>query len=246
MTAFVLSCEHGGNRVPRAYRHLFAGAEPALRSHLGWDPGALALAERLARALAAPLQRSTVTRLLVDLNRSLGHPRHLSEYTRALSPQERSRLIASHYTPFRRRFAERVESAVGGGRIVHLSVHSFTPELDGIVREIDLGLLYDPRRPSERAFCAAWARSLRAALPELRIRRNAPYRGAADGHTTALRRRFADPRYLGIEIELNQALASTRELPRIARALARTAVEVACLSSVGVDCQVAARCRARS
>ena len=47
--AFLLvTCEHGGNRVPKEYRRLFAGWEPVLASHRGYDPGALTLARELA------------------------------------------------------------------------------------------------------------------------------------------------------------------------------------------------------
>ena len=64
--AFLLvTCEHGGNRVPKRYRRLFAGWESVLASHRGYDPGALTLARELARAFDAPLVASTVTRLLV-------------------------------------------------------------------------------------------------------------------------------------------------------------------------------------
>lgn len=38
------------------------------------------------------------------------------------------------------------------------------------------------------------------------MRRNYPYLGRADGLTTHLRRALKTPRYLGIELELNQAL----------------------------------------
>jgi len=37
----VLTCEHGGNRVPAAYRALFEGAEALLATHAGYDIGAL-------------------------------------------------------------------------------------------------------------------------------------------------------------------------------------------------------------
>jgi len=51
----VISCEHAGHRVPAAYCAAFAGAEPLLRTHRGWDPGALVLARQMAGALGAPL-----------------------------------------------------------------------------------------------------------------------------------------------------------------------------------------------
>jgi hypothetical protein len=36
------------------------------------------------------------------------------------------------------------------------------------------------------------------------VRRNYPYRGYADGLTTWLRKRYPDPAYAGIELEINQ------------------------------------------
>jgi predicted N-formylglutamate amidohydrolase len=76
-TAFLVTCEHGGNRIPAPYRKLFVRQRALLDSHRGWDPGALQMARALSTALRAPLVASTTSRLLVDLNRSAGHPRHL-------------------------------------------------------------------------------------------------------------------------------------------------------------------------
>ena len=74
---YLVTCEHGGNDVPPRYRYLFEGIEHLLDTHEGYDPGALALAETLANTLAAPLVASTTTRLLVELNRSLGKEHNL-------------------------------------------------------------------------------------------------------------------------------------------------------------------------
>ncbi|MEQ9322166.1 MAG: N-formylglutamate amidohydrolase [Polyangiaceae bacterium] len=216
----LLTCEHASRAVPRRYRALFADHEPLLASHRGWDPGALRLAQRLARLLDAELFAGEATRLLVDLNRSRHHPRLLSEITRPLPRAERDRLLADHYDPFRNRFAARLDEAIARGPALHLSVHSFTPVLDGRARNVDLGLLYDPARPTELALCRAWARALAESLP-LRVRRNAPYRGAADGHVTALRRRHPGAMYRGVEIEVSQALFPT-DAEAIADALAST------------------------
>ena len=78
----VITCEHGGNRIPSPYRDLFHAHQALLDSHRGFDPGALIMAKALATAFAAPLVASTVSRLLVDLNRSVGHPRLHYEATR--------------------------------------------------------------------------------------------------------------------------------------------------------------------
>jgi predicted N-formylglutamate amidohydrolase len=201
----LFTCEHGGNRVPAAYRSCFAGADRVLRSHRGYDPGAIEAARFLARRHRAPLIEAMVTRLLVELNRSRGHRGLFSEYTRRLDPGIREEILLRYWKPHR----DRVEAAVAGGvrrgTVLHVAVHSFTPRLAGVTRNAEVGLLYDPRRPGEPAFCRAWRRAIRAGDPGLRVRLNYPYRGAADGLTTALRRQFDGERYLGVELELNQA-----------------------------------------
>lgn len=221
--AFLVTCEHGGRRVPRAYRHLFIGAEAVLATHRGWDPGALPLARDLARRLRCPLRAATVTRLLADLNRSPRHPRLLSEWTRTLPAAERVRLLGRFHAPHRSAVEGDVaERARAGNRTIHLAVHTFTPVLEGEARLADLALLYDPSRVRERALCHAWARALASRLPHLAVRRNSPYRGVSDGLTTWLRKRFAAEAYLGIEIEVSQRLldGAGRFPPEVGAALA--------------------------
>ena len=210
----LLSCEHGGTRVPASYRHLFRSraAREALGSHRGSDLGALALARSLARSLGAPLHLSTVTRLLVDLNRSLGHPRLYSEFSRTLGQAEREALLDRYYFPYRVGIESWIEDQVRRGhQVVHIGIHSFASDLGGLARNADLGLLYDPSRTSERVFCQTWQAALGALDPLLRVRRNYPYLGKADGLTTHLRASFASRRYLGIELEANQALLATTQ-----------------------------------
>lgn len=205
----LLSCEHGGNRVPRVHAGLFRSrrAHAALASHRGLDIGALAVARALAHALPAELHSADVTRLLIDLNKSLRNRMLFSEFSRRLDPGARRRLIDDYYMPHR----EGIETAVRRGIVergvvCHIGVHSFTPVLNGNVRNADIGLLYDSRRKSERDFCQRWKRTLEGTDPALRVRSNYPYLGKADGLTTALRRRFQAREYLGIELEVNQAL----------------------------------------
>jgi predicted N-formylglutamate amidohydrolase len=200
-----VTCEHGGNQVPPAHRALFRGRAAELDSHRGWDPGTLALARELAHRLDAPLVSGTVTRLLVDLNRSPHNPRVFSSISRTLPRAERLALLERYHAPH----WEAARAAVAGGlskkgRVLHLGVHSFTPVLGGAVRRPDIALLYDPSRTPERALARAWIRALRDAEPTRVFGRNDPYRGSADGLTTALRREQPAARYLGIEIEVNQ------------------------------------------
>ena len=206
-TLLVLSCEHGGNRIPAPYRALFAGASALLRSHRGYDPGALRMARDFAAAFAAPLQAAVTSRLLIDLNRSVGHPRLYSEFTRPLPAAQRRQILQQHYLPYRTALEARIGAACARGlRVLHLSCHSFTPELDGQVRRADIGLLYDPARPAEAGLCRAWRTALGQRDPALVVRMNYPYAGNADGLTTHLRRVLPAQAYLGIELEINQKL----------------------------------------
>ena len=219
--SLLLTCEHGGNRVPREYRTLFQGRERLLASHRGFDPGALALGRSLSHALKAELIAATTTRLLVDLNRSPHNPAVFSELSRRLTRDQREALLDHHHRPH----WERVRAAIAArsGRVLHLAVHSFTPVRRGAKRSFAIGILYDPERRRERSLATAWQRRLRAELPRLRVRRNAPYRGSADGLTTALRREFPARRYLGLELELNQrAIATVAERRELAAVLAGT------------------------
>lgn len=201
----LFTCEHAGNRVPAAYQGYFLGHASLLQSHRGYDPGALTLARELARRFQAPVFYAMVSRLVVDLNRSVGHPRLYSEVTRALPQRLRQRILQDHYLPYRARVEHWVGERVAAGRsVLHIACHSFTPALGGEVRRADIGLLYDPARTGERAFCLRWRAALRARAGDLRVRLNYPYTGRSDGLTAWLRRRFPEGRYLGIELEVNQ------------------------------------------
>ncbi len=222
---FLVSCEHGGNRIPRRYAKAFAPHRALLESHRGWDPGALKLARQLAKTLGAPLSVSQISRLLVDLNRSEHHRAVFSSISGAMRASEKKRILDEHYRPYRADVSAAAGALIAAGkRVVHLSAHSFTPVLDGEVRMADIGLLYDPRRPHEAALCNGWVERLTAALPGLTIRRNYPYRGNADGLTTSLRREYRADRYVGVEIELNQRLLTEpKTYRRVCDAICSTA-----------------------
>lgn len=226
-TRLVLSCEHAGHRIPRAYASLFAGAESVVLSHRGWDPGAHSLARSMARKLDRPLLATHWCRLLVEANRSSTNPRIWSRYTKALPAEEREQILERYWRPHRRAVEERIAAALARGeRVVHVGVHSFTPVMDGVVRNADVGLLFDSRRKQESAFARRWATCLRAHDPALRVRYNYPYRGLSDGLTTALRRGHPASRYLGFELEVNQALSTAPRGRHLANVLAASLAEI--------------------
>ncbi len=178
-----------------------------LVSHRGYDPGALVMAMALATAFRAPLVSSTVSRLLVDLNRSAGHPRLHSAAMHGAPAKLRATVVERYYRPYRAHVERLVRRSVARGRrVIHISSHSFTPVLYGKARRADVGLLYHPARRGEAGLCARWKASLAALAPALRVRRNYPYAGKGDGLTAHLRRLFPPADYVGIELEINQRI----------------------------------------
>ncbi len=206
--ATVLSCEHGGNHVPEEYFPLFIEAREILISHLGWDPGALALLQEMAKVGVDYTQYSETTRLLIDLNRSLFKRTLFSEYTRTLGISEKQKIIKQYYEPFREDFRDAISDLLNACSFVfHVSVHSFTPVIHGEFRNADIGLLYNPEFGKEKELAIRWRKMINAAMPQLRVRMNYPYTGKNGGHVFALRQQFGHEYYAGIELEINQKYA---------------------------------------
>jgi len=203
--SMVISCEHAGNSVPEEFSHLFMNAREELNSHLGWDPGAWQMAISIGSKFGITPVGNHITRLLIELNRSLFHPQLFSKYSQQLNKKDRDVLIHSIYLPYR----DSVESLIQKSLkpVLHLSIHTFTPTWNNIERQVDIGLLFDPDRLGESDFCSHWKKVLDSDY-NLKIKFNEPYLGKDDGFTTYLRSRFPDNEYLGIEVEINQKYAS--------------------------------------
>lgn len=228
-SSLVLSCEHATHDVPAAFRHLFHGQQDVLESHRGWDPGTAALGKALKCRFRAPLFQTSVSRLLIEVNRSRGHPRLFSEFSRNLSEAEKQYLIETYYLNYRNRVEEEIRRLIAvRSPVLHLSLHSFTPQLGDEIRNADIGLLYDPRRELEKQFCERWSAELKRNPYGWRVRRNYPYLGIADGFTTYLRKQFPATDYSGIELEINQRhmSASNPEFKRMVKLVCDTLARV--------------------
>jgi len=214
LPGLLVTCEHASNRVPPALRALFSGQRALLASHRGFDAGARAVARSFARRFDATLLEGAVSRLVIDLNRSAQHPHLLGPTLRALPlaarRARRAELLATLWEPYRATAEVEVAALLESHScVLHLCVHSMTPTLGAVRRDMDVALLFDPERRLERELARAWRAELEAATG-LRVAFNRPYRGTSDGHTTALRRVFAADAYAGVELELNQALLRNR------------------------------------
>lgn len=201
----LISCEHGGNEIPKKYQYLFAEAQAVLNSHRGIDFGALDVFQFL-QAISCASFASTTSRLLVELNRSMHHKSLFSEFTKNLSKNEKEVILNRYYFPYR----SQVESTLKELKPkLHISVHSFTPVLNHQIRHADIGLLYNPQHGNEKEIAKRIQKSLQDDAYKVRL--NYPYLGTADGFTTYLRKTIGRG-YAGIELEVNQKFASHNQM----------------------------------
>lgn len=201
----IVSCEHGGKRIPPKWRARFEPHRELLDSYRGHDKGALEVAREIAALFRVDPHFSTVSRLLVDLNRSITNREMWSPVSQAFSDGDKQEIVQKHYAPYRGAIeSEIAEWNARNRRVLHLSVHTFTPVFNGEVRNADIGLLYDPSRRMEVAFCRALQDAFERHCPEIAVRRNYPYAGTDDGITRHLRGLFPGALYAGIELEINQ------------------------------------------
>jgi predicted N-formylglutamate amidohydrolase len=160
---FFLTCDHGGLLVPRRLGDLGVG-EPARRTHIGWDIGALAVAQRLSTQLDATLVAQRYSRLVIDCNRVPGTPASIpvqSERTEIpgnvdITHGERRAREREILEPYHSEIARLLDArAASGRRTLLLAVHSFTPVYDGVPRPWHVALSTDDYRALGEAMIAA-------------------------------------------------------------------------------------------
>jgi predicted N-formylglutamate amidohydrolase len=124
---------------------------------------------------------------------------------------------APYWQAIRRDVAARLHDT---GEVLHLSSHSFAPELDPANRTFDVGVLYDPSHAYEAEIAERLMFELRSA--GLNVRANQPYSGTGPAVCTSLREELAGKRYAGIELETSHAVTrSTGGCARVASAVVR-------------------------
>jgi predicted N-formylglutamate amidohydrolase len=147
----LLVCDHASCRFPGALGDL--GLDPfARRCHLAIDVGAGALTKRLASALGVTAVIAQYSRLVVDCNRELMDPGAFLEYgdgilvpgNRNLSQAQKEQRAQAIYWPYHNAIDDQVKRLRSlGPPPVLVSIHSFTPVLNGVAREIQVGVLWD-------------------------------------------------------------------------------------------------------
>jgi len=171
---YLLIAEHAGNVVPAPWRDLGL-AEPYLGTHFAIDIGVDALTRRLSRTLRAPAVIARYSRLFLDYNRpadewdfmrpDLGGIPVPGNLAVDAADARLRKLVA--WAPVERAIIE------AAGRRALISVHSFTPVMGGVRRNVDIGVLWREQSP----FVTTMLKTLRTQGAEagFRIGDNEPY-----------------------------------------------------------------------
>lgn len=183
----VLLCDHAGRDLPDEYGDL--GLPPAeFDRHIAYDIGAEQVTRKLAAMLGVPAVLANFSRLLIDPNRGEDDPTLIRQlYDGAvisgnypMSPEERERRLDGFYRPYHDAVGSVVASVHHKTGIAPfiLSVHSFTPVMQGRPRPWHAGVLWDMDHR------AAWPLiEMLAEDPALVVGDNEPYDGALRGDT---------------------------------------------------------------
>jgi predicted N-formylglutamate amidohydrolase len=149
----VLVCDHASNRVPQRLGNLGLDAAQ-LTEHIAWDPGAAEVARLLSEQLDAPLVLSGYSRLVIDCNRPLHNAESIAEQSagilvpgnRGLSPIQRDSRINTLFRPYHDAIDRLLDERCHQPCLL-LSIHSFTPVLNGQPRPWHIGVSswHDPR-----------------------------------------------------------------------------------------------------
>jgi predicted N-formylglutamate amidohydrolase len=176
----VLFSDHAGRAIPKRLGKLGL-SQAELDQHIGWDIGIGALARHLAAALDAPAVLGAYSRLVIDCNRRLNDPTSIAQESdripvsgnRGLGEADRKARAAAIFEPYHRAVAAMIDARLKAGITpAVLSLHSFTPRMNGQQRPWHIGILWnrDPRLP-----VPLMARLLKE--PGLVVGDNEPYSG---------------------------------------------------------------------
>ncbi len=147
----LLNCEHASCRIPASLGDM--GLDPfARRCHLAVDIGAGRLTEKLAEGLGVTAVLANYSRLVVDCNRQLLDPTAFLEYgdgiivpgNRNLHQDEKDERAEAIYWPYHDAVDQQIKRlATIVPRPAFISIHSFTPVMNGEPRAWQMGVLWD-------------------------------------------------------------------------------------------------------
>ncbi|PLP57321.1 hypothetical protein CYK37_21840 [Mesorhizobium loti] len=175
MSPYLLIAEHAGNQVPAPWRNLGLAA-PYLATHFAVDLGIDALTRRLSQRLQAPAVVAHYSRLFLDYNRPVEEWDHMRPDLGGI-PVPGNLDVSENDRKLRRQVGwEPLEHAIADGargRKALVSIHSFTPVMGGVRRNVDIGVLW--REPSPFVSAILQTVQSRGHAAGLIVGDNAPY-----------------------------------------------------------------------
>ncbi|GAJ28996.1 N-formylglutamate amidohydrolase [Acidomonas methanolica] len=147
---FLLVADHAGRQSPKRLGDLGVSPEDWER-HIAWDIGIQGVGRALHERLGATLIEQVYSRLVIDCNRSPGHPTSLtpvSDGTAVPANQTASVLCRASREmeilhPYHDRIAaELARRKTDGQPTALIALHSFTPRMGGADRPWHVGVLH--------------------------------------------------------------------------------------------------------
>ena len=142
----IMTCEHATNTLPEGYSWDENDERYFKNEHWGSDIGALDMGKAIAAELKCVYVHSLYSRLFVDVNRTIvsdalfrksGDGKEVS-LNKNLTPEEEQKRIIHYLIPYYEALRE-ASSKVSPSHII--SVHSFTPNYQGSIRPMEIGVL---------------------------------------------------------------------------------------------------------
>ena len=219
----VLVCDHAGRGIPARLGSLGL-TPPDLDRHIAWDIGAGALAVQVGRLLDACVVRQAYSRLVIDCNRGPGRDDlvpAVSDGVRIpanadLSDEDLQNRLAAIHAPYHAGISAVLDARHGESRSASIvSVHSFTPVMNGASRPWEVGVLHSGDSPlSERMLVQL------SADDGLSVGDNQPYALGEIDYTVPLHAQGRGLDYLELEVR-QDLIAEPDGQMRMASLLAR-------------------------
>jgi len=156
----LLVSDHGSRRIPISLGTMGLDSDTR-RSHLAWDIGTGELTRRLAASLSVTAVACEYSRLVIDCNRSLKDPGAYLEFGDGIAipgnhdlDEDSKELRANEiYWPYHNAIVRQIERFGSHGiRPLFVAVHSFTPQMNGVNRPWEIGVLWDQDRSTAKKF----------------------------------------------------------------------------------------------
>lgn len=182
----LIICDHASPLIPAHLGEL--GLDPAARyAHVAWDIGAGEVSRGLAHRLGCPAVLAGVSRLVIDCNRQPGDPSSIPVRSCgidvpgncAIDDAEADLRAETWFWPYHHEVGTVLAHLFRHGTApAMISVHSFTPAMNGDARPWHVGVLSNrDRRMAEPVL------QLLGAHPDLVIGDNEPYSGREINYT---------------------------------------------------------------